>query len=247
LLSWPLVLFSGEKYMIKRYVIVAIAATFIPVFAASSPAFTSDQDKLSYAMGYTTGQALVQHKIALNIPAYSAGLKTGFSAEKPALTPEEMSQALQNFQKQQITKMTQDRITQAEKNEQKGRAFLQKNKTQSGVTTLADGLQYKVLTPGSGASPALTDSVTVNYEGKLLNGTVFDSSYKRNKAITFPVNGVIKGWQEALTLMNPGATWEVYIPANLAYGASGVPGSEIGPNETLVFKINLLSVSQAQK
>jgi FKBP-type peptidyl-prolyl cis-trans isomerase FklB len=236
------------KYMMKRYLVTVVAASvLIPALSVAALPLISDQDKLSYAMGYTTGQALVQHKIALNIPAYSAGLKTGLSSESPALTAEQMSETLQNFQKQQIKKMTQERLTQAEKNDQVGRAFLEKNKTQSGVITLADGLQYKVLTTGAGASPALTDSVTVNYEGKLLNGTIFDSSYKRNKPITFPVNGVIKGWQEALTLMQPGATWEVYIPANLAYGSSGVPGSEIGPNETLVFKINLVSVSKALK
>ena len=122
-----------------------------------------------------------------------------------------------------------------------------KNKSQPGVKTLASGLQYKVIKAGQGKAPSASDSVTVNYEGKLINGTVFDSSYKRNKPITFPVNGVIKGWQTVLTMMKPGATWEVAIPANLAYGAAGVPGSEIGPNETLLFKINLVSVNSAKK
>jgi FKBP-type peptidyl-prolyl cis-trans isomerase FklB len=235
--------------MVKRYLKpLLVSATLIPVLAATaSPALNSEQDKLSYAMGYTTGQALVQHKIDLNVSAYSAGMKVGLSGKKPALTKEQMGQALQDFQQQQVKKMTAQRADQAATNLKSGKAFLAKNKTRAGVKTLADGLQYRVIEAGKGSSPKLTDSVTVNYEGKLLNGKVFDSSYKRKKPITFPVNGVIKGWQEALTMMKPGATWKVFIPAQLAYGASGVPGSEIGPNETLVFKINLVSVNKGKK
>ena len=107
---------------------------------------------------------------------------------------------------------------------------------------MPSGLQYQVITAGEGQSPTMADKVTVNYEGTLLDGTVFDSSYKRNKPITFPVGGVIKGWQEALTHMKPGATWVVYIPSDLAYGQAGAPGGAIGPNAVLRFKINLISV-----
>lgn len=232
--------------MIKRSIITGVvAAALIPTLSvAASSALHSDKDKLSYAMGYTTGQALKKHHIDLNVQAYTSGLQSGVVGSTPSLTPKEMGQTLQNFQKQQIKKMTQERVTQAMTNAKAGSAFLAKNKTQPGVKALANGLQYKIIKAGSGQSPKPTNKVTVNYEGKLLNGTVFDSSYKRNKPVTFPVNGVIKGWQQALTMMKPGAVWEVYIPSDLAYGATGVPGSDIGPNETLVFKINLLSVNK---
>jgi len=132
-------------------------------------------------------------------------------------------------------------MTLAEQNEQAGDTFLATNKKAEGVIALPNGMQYKILTPGTGAKPVLTDTVTVNYEGKLINGHVFDSSYQRGQAISFPLNGVIEGWQQGLQLMKTGATWELYIPANLAYGERGAPGA-IGPNETLIFKVNLISI-----
>lgn len=125
----------------------------------------------------------------------------------------------------------------------KGDAFLAKNKTKKGVVTLPDGLQYKVITQGSGPTPIAGDTVTVNYEGHLIDGTEFDSSYKRGQPATFPVMGVIPGWTEALKLMKTGSTWELYIPASLAYGEQGAPPA-IGPNEVLVFKVNLLAISK---
>lgn len=124
-----------------------------------------------------------------------------------------------------------------------GEAFLQQNKKKQGVVTTASGLQYKVMTEGKGEKPKATDIVTVNYEGKLINGKEFDSSYKRGEPATFPVNGVIAGWTEALQLMPVGSTWELYIPASLAYGAEGAPPA-IGSNETLIFKVQLLSVKK---
>jgi len=123
----------------------------------------------------------------------------------------------------------------------KGAAFMEKNAHKAGVITLPSGLQYEVINNGTGKKPSKNDMVTVDYEGKLLDGTVFDSSYKRGQPATFPVSGVIQGWQEALQLMNTGSTWMLYIPANLAYGEAGA-GGVIGPNETLVFKVYLISV-----
>lgn len=122
-----------------------------------------------------------------------------------------------------------------------GEAFMQTNKDKKGVVTLPSGLQYKVITPGTGKKPGTSDTVTVDYEGKLIDGKIFDSSYQRGQPATFPVNGVIPGWTEALQLMNEGSTWMLYIPANLAYGEAGA-GGLIGPNETLVFKVHLISV-----
>lgn len=124
---------------------------------------------------------------------------------------------------------------------ERGRAFLLKNATAKGVTVTDSGLQYRVITPGEGKSPRQTDTVKVDYEGSLVNGTVFDSSYQRGEPIQFPLSGVIAGWQEALQLMKPGATWMLYIPSSLAYGAYGA-GQLIGPNDTLIFKVHLIDV-----
>lgn len=133
--------------------------------------------------------------------------------------------------------------SEATKNQAAGDAFLATNKKKPGVVTLSDGLQYKILNKGDGKSPTDTDTVTVNYEGKLIDGTEFDSSYKRGQPATFPVNGVIQGWTEALKLMKPGSTWMLFIPASLAYGEQGSPPA-IGPNETLIFKVNLISINK---
>lgn len=131
-----------------------------------------------------------------------------------------------------------------EQNKTAGENFLNENKSKSGVVTLEDGLQYKILSEGKGAKPTLNDIVTVNYEGRLVDGTVFDSSYKRGQPATFQVSGVIPGWTEALQMMPVGSTWELYIPAALAYGRDGMP-PVIGPNETLIFKVNLISVKKS--
>lgn len=140
--------------------------------------------------------------------------------------------------------MTSNHImSPAEKNKQAGIAFLAENKKKPGVITLPDGLQYKIITEGKGNKPSDQDTVTVNYSGKLIDGTVFDSSYTRGQPASFPVNGVIPGWTEALKLMPVGSTWELYIPANLAYGEMGA-GSAIGPNQTLIFTVNLISIDK---
>ncbi len=132
-------------------------------------------------------------------------------------------------------------MAQAQKNLVAGEKFLTENKAKQGVVTLKDGLQYKIIKAGVGPKPSSTDTVTVNYEGKLINGQIFDSSFQRGRPATFPVSGVIKGWTQALQLMKQGATWELFIPAKLAYGVRGA-GGVIGPNETLIFKVNLISV-----
>jgi len=136
-------------------------------------------------------------------------------------------------------------VTQATNNTgSQGEVFLDKNKTKKGVVTLNDGLQYKIIKKGTGPKPTLQDTVTVHYLGHLVNGTEFDSSYKRGEPATFPVSGVIPGWTEALQLMPVGSTWELYIPASLAYGEQGAPPS-IGPNETLIFKVQLLEIKKS--
>jgi FKBP-type peptidyl-prolyl cis-trans isomerase FklB len=145
----------------------------------------------------------------------------------------------QNMQSSTGTQMQ----TTTDKNKTAGDAFLAANKNKPGVVTLPDGLQYKIIKAGNGPKPTANDTVTVNYAGTLINGTEFDSSYKRGQPATFPVNGVIAGWTEALQLMPVGSTWELYIPSELAYGQNGAP-PVIGPNETLIFKVELLGINK---
>ena len=154
-----------------------------------------------------------------------------------------MKDTLTKFQKDLMAKHAAQFDKQASANKEKGDAFLAANKAKAGVVTLASGLQYKIITPGKGAKPAKEDEVTVEYTGKLIDGTVFDSTDKAGKPATFKVTQVIPGWTEALQLMPAGSTWEIYVPANLAYGARNV-GGPIGPNETLIFNVHLISVKK---
>lgn len=219
------------------------ASLVIGVSAYAAETLQTDQDKLSYSMGVMTGKAFKDHQIQVNPQAFSAGLSDGFSGKKTLLTDVQMRQILGNFQQQSMLKMQEKMKQVATENAKKGQTFLTENKSKPGVKTTADGLQYKVIKSGNGESPTINDTVTVNYEGRLLDGKVFDSSYQRGKPITFPVNGVIKGWQQALIMMKAGDEWELYIPADLGYGAQGAPGV-IGPNETLIFKVSLISIQK---
>ncbi|OGT28509.1 MAG: hypothetical protein A2624_00855 [Gammaproteobacteria bacterium RIFCSPHIGHO2_01_FULL_42_8] len=154
-----------------------------------------------------------------------------------------MQTALSNMQQEVTAHMQQKQTELSEKNQQAGQLFLTANAKKPGVITTPSGLEYQILNAGSGVSPTANDTVTVNYEGSLIDGSVFDSSYQRGQPATFKVGDVIPGWQEALQLMKAGDTWMLYIPAKLAYGNTGSPGA-IGPNETLVFKVNLISVQK---
>ena len=157
------------------------------------------------------------------------------------MTEQEMKETLTGLQKELIEKQAERNKQIAEKNKKEGEAFLAANKTKEGVKTLPDGLQYKVIKEGTGKTPTEKDSVVCNYRGTLTDGTEFDSSYKRGQPATFPVKGVIPGWTEALKMMKEGSKWELFIPSNLAYGERGA-GNVIGPNATLIFEIELISV-----
>jgi FKBP-type peptidyl-prolyl cis-trans isomerase FklB len=146
------------------------------------------------------------------------------------------------YQAEQRTKLEEGAKVAGDKNKKEGEAFLALNKKQPGVVTLPSGLQYKVLVEGKGKMPKLSSTVTTQYSGKLLDGTEFDSSYKRGEAATFPCSGVIKGWTEALQLMKEGSKWELYVPPDLAYGPAGTGGGAIPPNATLIFQVELISV-----
>jgi FKBP-type peptidyl-prolyl cis-trans isomerase FklB len=210
--------------------------------AKEGAAPSTDQEKGSYSLGYKIGLDFREQIGDLDADSLVAGMKAALSGTKPAMSEEEMRDALKNLQQQVMAKQ-QEKIKQlSEKNLQEGKAFLAKNRQKEGVKTTSSGLQYKVLEKGKGPKPGPEDTVTVQYRGRFINGTEFDSSYKRNEPATFQVNGVIPGWTEALQMMRKGAKWELYIPSNLAYGESGAPG--IPPNSTLIFDVELLDISK---
>lgn len=201
----------------------------------------TDKEKLSYAMGFETGRAMKARQIEVDPNAFVEGMKEGVAGKPTQMKEEEIVKALSDFHDARQQANMAKSMADAEKNQKAGEAFLADNRTKKGVVETASGLQYKVIDAGKGKSPSKSSTVTVNYEGKLLSGKVFDSSYKRKQPASFGVSQVIAGWTEALSLMQPGATWELYIPAKLAYGEHGIPGV-IGPNEVLIFKVQLIAV-----
>ena len=224
----------------KVLVIVAVAA--VGVSAQSFAGLSSQQDKLSYAMGFEAGQSFKTHDVNVNSKVFTQGMTDGLKGSATQMTQAQVKQTLVDYQKQMIEKFQAKIEKQSTVNHMAQVAFMIKNAKVNGMKQTQSGLQYRVITKGSGASPTKDDSVTVNYKGMLLDGKVFDSSYKRGKPATFQVKAVIPGWQEALELMRPGATWELYIPAKLAYGKMGAPGM-IPPNSMLKFKVHLIKVS----
>lgn len=217
----------------------AAAAATTPI---TIPKITIDKEKVSYGIGMDLGENFKAQGIEIDPNMVARGLKDALSGSKPLYTPQDMASTLVAFQKQLMAKRQAELSALAAKNLQASNNFLQANKTKPGVSTTASGLQYKVITPGKdGATATDKDTVTVDYVGTLPNGQVFDSSYKRGKPVTFPVTEVIPGWTEILKLMKPDATYEIYVPANLAYGERGLP-PVIGPNQALVFKIHLISM-----
>ena len=205
----------------------------------------TDKDKQSYAIGINVGKGLSQNlkQTGLDIdPAIlTRAIKDVLAGDRQSMTDQEAQETLKTLQAD-MRKGQEEKAKQlAETNKKEGEEFLAANKTKEGVTTLPDGLQYKILQEGTGPRPAATDSVTVNYRGTLVNGTEFDSSYKRGQPATFNVTGIIKGWTEALELMSVGSKWQLFIPSDLAYGPSGRP-PVIGPNSTLVFEVELVSI-----
>lgn len=220
-----------------KYLITACSAASLLLCLAAHA------DNLSYAMGFKTGQALKTQLVTINPATFSQGLDDGYAGKQPNVSEEKMQIAIINMQNQMAQNMKQQYQNMAQKNKMEGEAFLKKNAKIPGIKTTASGLQYQIIDEGKGESPTVNDSVTVDYEGKSINGKIFDSSYQRKKPTTFKVGDVIKGWQEALTMMKPGATWILYIPSELAYGAQGAMGA-IGPNETLIFRVHLISVKK---
>ena len=219
-------------------------ATAKPGTAAKpAPAVTlkTQQEKFSYALGMNLGANLHKQSVPIDPAMVSRGLKDGFSGAKTLLTEEEAKAAL--TEEQNVLRKAQQEKMQAagDANKKQGAEFLAANKSKEGVVALPSGLQYKILKAGDGPKPSASDTVVCNYRGTLLNGTEFDSSYKRGQPATFPLTGIIRGWTEALQLMPVGSKWQLFVPADLAYGEHS-PGPEITPNSTLIFEVELLSI-----
>ena len=200
------------------------------------------KDKTSYAIGMDIGNSLKRNNMELDADILGKAIKDILTGASPLMTEQEAKVLMTALQKDLQTRQQEKMKGQGEKNKKDGEAFLAGNKNKEGVKSLASGLQYQVITRGKGKTPKATDTVSVQYKGMLIDGTEFDSSYKRGQPATFPVNGVIKGWTEALQLMQEGATWKLFIPSNLAYGEGGTPGGPIGPNAVLIFDVELLSI-----
>jgi len=202
---------------------------------------TTQKEKFSYALGMGLGANVHEQSVEVDPDIVARGMKDAISGAKPLLTEEEARQVMMEVrtqvQKAQQAKMQQE----ADTNKKAGAAFLEANKSKPGVVTLPSGLQYKIITAGTGAKPTASDTVVCNYRGTLIDGKEFDSSYKRGQPATFPVSGVIKGWTEALQLMPVGSKWQLFIPADLAYGERS-PSPDLGPDSTLIFEVELLSI-----
>jgi FKBP-type peptidyl-prolyl cis-trans isomerase len=209
----------------------------------------TQKDKFSYALGMSNGKRLAESLRKNSVPfdpaILSRGLKDGLTGAKTLLTDEEAQAVVQSVQKDVQAKQQERMKEAAGSNQKEGEDFLAANKSKEGVVALPSGLQYKILKAGTGAKPTAADAVVCNYRGTLVNGTEFDSSYKRGQPATFPVTGVIKGWTEALQLMPVGSKWQLFIPPDLAYGERGNQG--IGPSSTLIFEVELISIGAPDK
>ena len=223
--------------MKKFIVIVSASLLALPLLGQEkSPQLKDQKDKVSYSIGMNIGANLVKQKVDINPDILAAGIKD-MLAGKPQLTPDQVKEVMAQFEKDMEAKQKQA----GEKNKTEGAKFLEDNKKKPDVKNTASGLQYKVIKEGTGEKPKATDTVSVNYRGTLIDGTEFDSSYKRGQPATFPVGGVIKGWTEALQLMKQGSKYQFVVPSNLAYGERSV-GPDIAPNATLIFEVELLDV-----
>ena len=230
------------KQLVSAVVLGALLVT--PFSFAADDSLADEQAQLSYGIGATLGKSLSQDITDLDLDAFTQAVRDVYAKGDMKMSDQEIADSLSRFQQKKMEEQKKMVEQEATDNKAEGDKFLADNAKKDGVKTLDSGLQYKVLESGDGATPSAEDTVKVNYEGKLLDGTVFDSSYQRGEPVSFKVNQVIKGWQEALQEMSVGDTWMLYVPAELAYGKAGT-GGPIGPNETLTFKVELLDVTKA--
>ena len=234
--------------LIHKLTILSSIILLLSLFACQNSqdgdvSLETDMQEVSYSYGFDVGKTLNQRGMSdLDYNTFRAGLMDGLQDNEPQLTQEERQQIIQEHGQQSADERRKMMNELAETNLQESQEFLEENKSKEGVKITDSGLQYKILEEGDGTSPDSNDEVTVHYEGQLKDGTVFDSSYERGQPATFPVDGVIQGWTQALQMMQEGAKYKLFIPPNLAYGERGA-GQRIGPNEVLIFEVELLEVN----
>ena len=232
--------------MLFRFIaILSLGLLSVSAYAADKSDLKTQKDKASYSIGLDIGRNLKDQSIDVDPKLLAQGVQDAISG-KQLLTDEEIKGVMATFQKEMQAKAAAQTKEIGDKNLKEGKAFLEENKKKKGVVALPSGLQYKIITAGTGKKPKASDTVTTNYKGTLIDGTEFDSSYKRGQPASFPVQGVIPGWTEALQLMPVGSKWQLFVPPNLAYGPRGA-GHAIGPNATLIFEVELLSIQDGAK
>jgi FKBP-type peptidyl-prolyl cis-trans isomerase FklB len=234
--------FRGKETEMK-YILAAILSTglLFNVCSAGEKLELKDQkDRESYSLGYQFGQSLKVQGVDINLQVYNSGIQDGLGGKEPQMTPEEIRATMTNLQQRLVAAQQKTRREVAAKNLSESKTFLAENKNKEGIQTLPSGLEYKVVTEGSGKMPKPEDTVKVHYKGTLIDGTEFDSSYRRGEPSTFKVKGVIKGWTEALQLMKEGSKWQLFIPPELGYGERGA--GPVPPNSTLIFEVELLAI-----
>ena len=222
-------------------VLTIVGLMVAQVNCAPAPLLKTQQEKVSYGIGVSVARSFKPQGIEVDAEALVKGLRDALAGGKLLMTENEFQATMSTFQAELRQKQTQGTKTASAENKKEGAAFLARNKTKQGVVTLPSGLQYKILKAGNGKKPSGSDTVECNYRGTLINGTEFDSSYRRGQAASFPVAGVIPGWTEALKLMPVGSKWQLFIPSQLAYGTRGA-GRDIGPDATLIFEVELLAI-----
>lgn len=223
---------------------IFLVASLVATGAAAETALKTDKEKLSYSLGAQIGQDIKRNEVDIDVDMFSRAMREAISGAKAAMTDEEIRNTMQTFQQTMREKAMVKMQEMGNKNKKASDEFLAANKTKEGVKTLPSGVQYQVIATGKGKKPTPTDQVVAHYTGTLIDGTEFDSSVKRGEPATFPLNGVIKGWQEVLPLMSVGSKWKIYVPPELGYGPRGA-GQQIGPNQALIFDIELLDVKKA--
>jgi FKBP-type peptidyl-prolyl cis-trans isomerase FklB len=238
-----LIFHSTKGYSMKKLIVIAFVLSLFSgeIIAQKKRTPKTKKEKISYSIGVNLGKDLKRQGIALDQGLFAQGVKDGLGGSKTAMNDDDMQTTLIAFQQEMMTKMQEKQKVEGEKNSKEGEAFLSANKNKEGVVTLPSGLQYKVIKSGDGPKPTKDQTVKCHYRGTLVDGTEFDSSYKRGEPTEFPVGGVIKGWTEALQLMPVGSKWQLFIPADLAYGSNG-SGPTIGPNAVLIFDVELISI-----
>ncbi len=226
----------------KQVTAAILAVTMVATAATAADSSLKDtKDKLGYGIGLDMGKTFKKQGLEINPDALLKGFKDGMSGAEPKISEEEIKATFMAVQQEMAKKQMEESAQASTKNLKEGADFLAANKKKSGIVTTASGLQYKVLTKGTGPKPTATSVVKTHYRGTLLDGTEFDSSYKRNEPAEFEVGQVIKGWTEALQMMPVGSKWQLFIPADLAYGERGAGGT-IAPNSTLIFEVELLAI-----